>query len=1027
MKHKKKLSAMLLSLFLTLSLVLSGITVVPVSAEETTTTTVTYNAITNLSDISADDQYVLVAWRFFGGTDSDSTKGYVIRNTNNGDMRVDTSDGYKTITYGSGTIPDEALWKLSGQDSTFSIQNVENQKYLNTSMETDSDTAVEFDFVKGQVNDCDNFAIANSNSSIRFSGSKNNFSLGGGAPETEVARTNACNITIYKVTSTETDEPSEPEATEHQLFFASDYQGKSAENNLKEISKVMKDAGVTPERAVWCGDYVDGLVYEDGADVAQTDTLPRLNLIKSTMSEQWPDIQYMFLQGNHDYSGYVTDGTFDATGAYEFDDYIIYILNEDDFPWWQGVDSDYSDSVKNKATVQNTADDMEEFFDEKIEEGCEKPVIIAAHIPLSWSTRSTTGTTWWMDNIYSNILFPVINEAAAKLDIIYLFGHNHSDIYDNYIGGSVNYLGVGDIMRVPDGTNGTENYTNEIINFTYINAGYIGNVNANLVPSISTASIITITDTEIKIEKYAASGLYAPATQTITRFNYGKPGLAISSTSKKDDERKEGNTETFEILMENAEAVSYNWSSDDDAIEFVSGTDQSEAEVKYTAGGEANIKCVVEYIDLQGQEQETELSYSVTIKALPDQNAAYTAVTDLSKLSDSGQYILVAWRYYGGTDSDSTKGYVLTNENNGNLRVTTDDTYATIEYADNEGVLPENAVWKITKDANGYYFQNVSTGKYLGNSTLNSDEPVAYEITVGSCNGCENYALSTNGSSLRYSATSGRFSNSGSDGATEVARANACNFTIYQTTSENPDDPDPDDPNPDDPNPDDPDPDDPNPDDPNPDNPDPDDPNPDDPNPDDPDPDDPEPTLPYVDVTKEDWYYDAVCYNYLEKTMTGLNETHFGPNESLARAQFAVILYRMNNEPEVEYSDIFPDVPDGEWFTNAILWASGTKVVTGYSDSGKFGPADKINREQMAVMMYRYANYKNYESDAPEDISGYADSNKVSAFAKEAMEWAVGNKIISGKDNGTILDPQGNATRAECATIIMRFMEKFEK
>ncbi|MEI3218534.1 MAG: hypothetical protein V8S08_01500 [Lachnoclostridium sp.] len=93
----------------------------------------------------------------------------------------------------------------------------------------------------------------------------------------------------------------------------------------------MKDAGVTPERAVWCGDYVDGLVYEDGADVAQTDTLPRFNLIKSTMSEQWPDIQYMFLQGNHDYSGYVTDGTFDATGAYEFDDYIIYILNEDGF------------------------------------------------------------------------------------------------------------------------------------------------------------------------------------------------------------------------------------------------------------------------------------------------------------------------------------------------------------------------------------------------------------------------------------------------------------------------------------------------------------------------------------------------------------------------------------------------------------------------------------------------------------------------------------------------------------------------
>ena len=159
--------------------------------------------------------------------------------------------------------------------------------------------------------------------------------------------------------------------------------------------------------------------------------------------------------------------------------------------------------------------------------------------------------------------------------------------------------------------------------------------------------------------------------------------------------------------------------------------------------------------------------------------------------------------------------------------------------------------------------------------------------------------------------------------------------------------------------------------------------------------------------------------------MTGLEESRFGPYESLARAQFAVILYRMNDEPDVEYKATFPDVADDVWYTDAILWAADTKVVTGYTDSGKFGPADKINREQMAVMMYRYANYKDYESDAPEDISGYKDADKESAFAKEAMEWAVGNGIISGKDGGTVLDPQGNASRAETATIIMRFCEKF--
>ena len=191
----------------------------------------------------------------------------------------------------------------------------------------------------------------------------------------------------------------------------------------------------------------------------------------------------------------------------------------------------------------------------------------------------------------------------------------------------------------------------------------------------------------------------------------------------------------------------------------------------------------------------------------------------------------------------------------------------------------------------------------------------------------------------------------------------------------------------------------------------------------------PEPAaeLPYVDVEKDDWFYDAVYYNYFAGTMTGLDPTHFGPDQSLARAQFAVILYRMNDTPEVEYEAIFPDVEDEVWYTDAILWAADTGVVTGYTNTGEFGPSDLINREQMAVMMYRYANYKGYESDAPADISGYKDAGKVSAFAEEAMEWAVGNGIISGKDEGTVLDPQGNATRAECATIIMRFIEKFEK
>ncbi len=181
--------------------------------------------------------------------------------------------------------------------------------------------------------------------------------------------------------------------------------------------------------------------------------------------------------------------------------------------------------------------------------------------------------------------------------------------------------------------------------------------------------------------------------------------------------------------------------------------------------------------------------------------------------------------------------------------------------------------------------------------------------------------------------------------------------------------------------------------------------------------------LPFHDVGSIDWFYESVRYVYDNELMTGLNETTFGPYENLARAQFAVILHRMNGSPDIEYTNKFPDVADNQWYTDAILWANEAGVVGGYTDTGKFGPGDNINREQMAVMMYRYANYLGYDTSARADISKYTDAGNVNEFAKEAMSWAVGEGIITGKYNETQLDPQGNASRAECATIIMRFME----
>ena len=183
---------------------------------------------------------------------------------------------------------------------------------------------------------------------------------------------------------------------------------------------------------------------------------------------------------------------------------------------------------------------------------------------------------------------------------------------------------------------------------------------------------------------------------------------------------------------------------------------------------------------------------------------------------------------------------------------------------------------------------------------------------------------------------------------------------------------------------------------------------------------------PFTDIGHT-WYTENVVLSYLNGYMTGYNPTTFGPANTLLRAQFATILYRMAGSPEIEYSDIFPDVPEGQWYTDAVLWAYENKIVTGY-ENGNFGPGDNINREQMAAIFYRYAQYKGYDMSIGQDVNltDFEDGDKVSDWAVDAIKWNVGAGIITGKGDGTRLDPRGNANRAECATIIIRFDSNFE-
>lgn len=182
--------------------------------------------------------------------------------------------------------------------------------------------------------------------------------------------------------------------------------------------------------------------------------------------------------------------------------------------------------------------------------------------------------------------------------------------------------------------------------------------------------------------------------------------------------------------------------------------------------------------------------------------------------------------------------------------------------------------------------------------------------------------------------------------------------------------------------------------------------------------------MPFVDVNKNDWYYNSVLFVYREKIIQGANETQFKPKDKLTRGQLATILWRMENSPKVTTSKNFPDIKKGDYYYDAVRWAASKKIVNGYS-TGKFGPNNNVTREQLAIMLCNYANYKGKSVNLVTNLCNYEDANKVNSYSKDALRWAIANKIISGKTNqetnGKKIDPQGNATRAEAAAMLQNY------
>ncbi len=180
-------------------------------------------------------------------------------------------------------------------------------------------------------------------------------------------------------------------------------------------------------------------------------------------------------------------------------------------------------------------------------------------------------------------------------------------------------------------------------------------------------------------------------------------------------------------------------------------------------------------------------------------------------------------------------------------------------------------------------------------------------------------------------------------------------------------------------------------------------------------------TLPFTDVSAEDWFYEAVQYVYQTELMSGTSETTFEPNLGTTRAMIVTILYRLEGTPETAYSNVFEDVADGMWYSEAVIWAAENGVVTGYGN-GMFGPDDNITREQLAAMLYRYGEYKGYDLSATADITTFVDGDTVSDWATVNMQWAIGSGLITGRGESTLAPTEG-ATRGELATVLMRYRD----
>ena len=180
---------------------------------------------------------------------------------------------------------------------------------------------------------------------------------------------------------------------------------------------------------------------------------------------------------------------------------------------------------------------------------------------------------------------------------------------------------------------------------------------------------------------------------------------------------------------------------------------------------------------------------------------------------------------------------------------------------------------------------------------------------------------------------------------------------------------------------------------------------------------------PFTDVPQGHWAGDAVQYVYENNLMGGTDSTTFSPNATTTRGMIVTVLYRLTGEPASGTASQFTDVAAGAWYAKAVAWAASRDIVNGTSAT-TFSPNSPITREQLAAILYRFAQHMGYDTEGQADLSGFTDLAQVSTYAREAMAWCVDAGLLSGTSS-TTLSPRGQATRAQTAAVLMRLCQGY--